>query len=204
MRKVLVIAACIFFAKGLHAQSTISIGPTVGFGHSWISNSGVDNKFNPMYNAGLSFIYSTQTHWGFGVDAKYSAEGAKANVEGGTTEINANYIRVPLKAIYFFNKNGNAIRPKVSLGPTFGFLVGDNEAKDALKSFDIGGQLSAGANFRVSPKTWLNADLSYYHGFTEVAENSDSRNRNIGVNVSLMTWAKRMACSASLTAACSS
>ena len=155
---------------------TFSIGPTGGFGHSWITNSAGDSKFNPAWNAGIAAVYSTNSHWGIGADVKYSAEGNKVEELGITNTINTNYVRVPLKAIYFFGKQGDLVRPKISAGPTFGFLTDASEAtsdegvkvktdiSDNIKGFDFGVNAAAGLNFKVAQRTWLNTDVAYYRG----------------------------------------
>ena len=129
MKKLTIAVAAILvisvFSK-LNAQ-TFSIGPTGGFGHSWIHNSGGDAKFNPMWNAGIAFMYSTKTNFGIGADVKYSAEGNKASISGVNQSVNTNYIRVPLKLTYFAGKYGSAVRPKIYVGPSFGFLTSANE-----------------------------------------------------------------------------
>lgn len=185
------------------AQQNVSFGPTVGFGHSWLSGVNGDQKFHPSFNVGASLVYSPSTHWGFGADLKYAREGAKraasANDNAPTTSINLDYLRLPLKAYYFFGNYGDAVRPKVALGPTLGFMLGakstydDNnhetttDVKDGYKTFDIGLQGSAGVNIRVARNTWLNTDLTYYHGLADIrkAANNSIYNRNIGVNVGL-------------------
>ena len=106
MKKVMIIVATLGIGIISKAQ-TFSIGPTVGFGHSWITNSAGDSKFNPAWNAGIAAVYSTNSHWGIGADVKYSAEGNKVEQLGITNTINTNYVRVPLKAIYFFGKQGD-------------------------------------------------------------------------------------------------
>ena len=132
--RIVAILVSEYFFK-INAQ-TFSIGPTGGFGHSWIHNSDGDTKFNPAWNAGLSFIYSTKSSFGIGADVKYSAEGNKRDFQTTgpadgpidvTGTINANYIRVPLKLIYFGANNDNAVRPKIYAGPSFGFLTSANE-----------------------------------------------------------------------------
>ena len=152
MKKLTIAVAAILvmsvFSK-LSAQ-TFSIGPTGGFGHSWINNTNGDAKFNPAWNAGISFMYSTKTNFGIGADVKYSAEGNKAIVSGVNNVIDANYIRVPVKLAYFAGKYGSAVRPKIYVGPSFGFLSSANSTttvsnvkvkqilKIIMKNFDFG------------------------------------------------------------------
>lgn len=130
MKKITLTIALITTVFILHAQ-IISIGPTAGFGHSWITKQDDDNKFNTAWNAGLSLIYSTKSHFVLGADIKYSTEGNKNKYKTPgpadglidvTNAINANYIRIPFKLIYFFGKYGSSIQPKIYAGPDFGFF----------------------------------------------------------------------------------
>ena len=199
MKRVMIIAAIMGIGFISKAQ-TVSFGPTGGFGHSWISNSAGDTKFNPAWNAGVSVVYSSLNHFGFGADVKYSAEGNKIEQAGITNAINTNYVRVPLKAIYFFGKESDVVRPKISAGPTFGFLTDASEvttnegvkvktdATDNIKGFDFGLNAAAGLNFKLAQRTWLNTDLAYYQGLTDITKNTNTtrRNANVGVNVGLL------------------
>ncbi|MGN6618341.1 MAG: porin family protein [Ilyomonas sp.] len=204
MKKMAIVLTALVMGATAKAQN-VSLGPTVGFGHSWMSNMNGDAAFHPSFNVGASLVYSSNQHLGFGADVKYSREGAKfKNVAGDVANtqhtINTDYLRVPLKVIYFFNDFGNPIRPKISVGPTFGFLLSGKsvyeannatvktDIKDDLKSFDFGLQGSAGINFRLARNTWLNTDVSYYQGLTDVYKNNPgeaSHKGNIGVNVGL-------------------
>jgi outer membrane protein W len=204
MKRAMIIVAILGIGFMSKAQ-TFSIGPTGGFGHSWITNSTGDNKFNPAWNAGLSFIYSTRSNFGVGADVKYSAEGNKSTKSGITTNINANYVRVPVKLIYFFGKEGSVVRPKISAGPSFGFLTDANETSsvsgvkvktdinDDIKSFDFGVTAAAGLNFRLAQRTWLNTDLAFYQGLTDMTKNNNStqHNGNVGVNVGLLVGLRK-------------
>ena len=208
MKKAMIIVAILGITMASKAQR-ISFGPTAGFGHSWITNTEADGKFNPAWNAGVSLVYSTLTHWGIGADIKFSAEGNKIeNTVPGpadgpvdvTNTVNANYVRVPVKLIYFFGKNGNAVRPKIYAGPSFGFLTGGQivteyegedvkaDTKDAIKNFDFGVTAAAGLNFRVAQRTWLNTDLAFYQGLSNITKNEGrtQHNGNVGVNVGLL------------------
>ena len=202
MKKLTIAIAAVLvmsvFSK-LNAQ-TFSIGPTGSFGHSWINNASGDTKFNPMWSAGLSMLYSTKSSFGLGADVKYSALGSKNSVSGIDNVTNANYIQVPIKLTYFAGKYGSAIRPKIYVGPSFGFLTSANETstvsnvkvktdiKDDLKNFDFGVTAGAGLNFRLASKTWLNTDLGYYQGLSDMTKNDNKtlHNGSLGVNVGLL------------------
>jgi outer membrane protein W len=199
MKKAIIIVAILGIGLVSKAQ-TFSIGPTAGFGHSWISNTNGDGKFNPAWNAGVSLIYSTQSNFGIGADIKYSAEGNKIEKPDVTHVINTNYVRVPVKLIYFFGRPGSAVRPKISAGPTFGFLTSASEATtisdekvktditDNVRNFDFGVNAAAGVNFRIAQRTWLNTDLAFYQGLTDINKNNGrtQHNGNLGVNVGLL------------------
>ena len=210
MKKMFSLAAIVFAASTLNAQ-TLSFGPTVGFGHSWLRNAndlpdGTSRDFHPSYNLGAKLVYSFVSHWGVSADLKFSGEGGQFTTDATDVETTyrLNYVRLPIQGIYFFNKLGDNVRPKVSLGPSFGFLVGgkgktkDNgevtseaDAKDFAKTFDLGLNAAVGANFKLMGNKWLNADITYAHGFSGVLDadidNSDNfKNNGIGFNVGIL------------------
>jgi len=188
----LIISGSVCFTAS--AQSKFSLGPNAGVGGSWISNS-TNSKTKLAGNAGLALVYSAAEHFGIGLDAKYSFEGGISESTDAKTTVDLNYFRLPLKAIYFFNDYGDKVRPKVYVGPSFGFLTGGKteivvgnasttvDSKDYYKSFDFGVTAGAGVNVRLVKNTWFNADLSYLHGISEIIKDSDAHNRNLQVNV---------------------
>lgn len=202
MKTMVSVLVFFFSVTALHSQN-LSLGPTAGFGHSWLSvkNTAYDNEFYPGYNVGAKLVYSTKTNWGFSADVKFSGEGGKMTTDilGSEYEYayRATYIRIPVQAIYFLGKLGDAVRPKISLGPSLGFLVGGEttqkengtetgsiKTKDIFDGFDAGLNGAVGANFRLGGGKWLNTDLTYYHGLTNVsAAGPSTHNRNLGINV---------------------
>ena len=193
--------AIISFATAINAQN-LSLGPTAGFGHAWATTSGIeaDKQFHGAYNIGGKLVYSFMSHWGVSADVKFSGEGVNiGNDQDDKIVIRANYLRIPLQGIYFFGDYGQAVRPKISLGPSFGFLTGgktklyedgevvnEGKTKDVLDGFDFGLTGAVGANFRIAEATWLNADIAYYHGLTNTAKSGEFKNRNIGINIGVL------------------
>jgi len=183
----------------------VSIGPSAGVGLSWISldESGFDQQSHVLWNAGATFVYSTESHFGFGADLKFSQEGYKISYQVSEvtyeSNVNMNYLRLPLRFIYFFGDYGNAIRPKIFIGPTPGILLSAKsntdpgasvDAKNTFNSFDLGIHAGAGINFRLAERVWLNTDVTYYHGLLDATDddvNGDENNfnRNLGLNVGL-------------------
>jgi hypothetical protein len=195
MKKVLlVIMISMGFSLVTSAQSKFSIGPNAGIGTSWLDNT-PNRKSKLAGNAGISMVYSAAEHFGIGLDAKYSFEGGKYSIGNQTVTADLNYFRVPLKAIYFFGTYGNRVRPKVYVGPSFGFLTGGKttievpnissivrESKDIYKTFDLGVTAGAGLNIRMVKNTWFNADINYLHGISDLTS-AEEHNRNLGINV---------------------
>jgi hypothetical protein len=166
-------------------QSRLSIGFMGGFGHSFIMPY-QNYTFNSSWEAGLSSTYSDWAHWGLGFDITYSSEGSRLRISDQTYKTQLDYIRVPMRAIYFFKTYADDFRPKITLGPTLGFLVNEVNSTGA-SSFDLGGSLSVGFNYRLMRAVWLTADADYYQGFLDVySDNSlTEMNGNVRINLGL-------------------
>lgn len=174
-----------------NAQSRFSLGPQAGFGGSTISNIN-NSSYKAAGNAGLSLVYSVVEHFGLGVDLKYSFEGGQAENNNIETDYDLDYVRIPLKAIFFFNNYGDRLRPKIAIGPSIGFLtraersINNSDAvdiKSSLNTTDFGVHAGAGLHYRLVKNTWFNADLTYMHGLSEVSKSADWSNRNLQLNV---------------------
>ncbi|HQW56442.1 MAG TPA: porin family protein [Saprospiraceae bacterium] len=190
----------LFFATSfqlVNAQNNIALGPIVGIGLSKIGGGDVDKentKFLPSYDFGASVIFSTQANWGIGADFLYSAEGTRAEDGGVKFDTKIDYVRVPLRFIYFFGDWDKTIRPKIFVGPTFGFLVKakseDQDIKDVVNSFDLGAHIGAGVNIKIAEQVWLNTDVTYTHGITQLYKTDlfdiKASNRRIGLNVGVL------------------
>ncbi len=192
--KKLVILGCFLLANTFaYSQdaltpktSKFSIGPTVGFGHSYIMP--YHSEFFPSWNVGLTSTYAPYEHFGIGLDVRYSAEGARLKIEDGTRTSEINYIRVPVKAIIFFRSYEDDFRPKLTVGPSFGFMVSESDPYDAkVWPFDAGVNASLGFNYRLKSAIWLNTDINFYQGLTDVRKESgvQERNGNIGLNLGI-------------------
>lgn len=185
---VLLISAGVGFSA--QAQSKFSFGPTVGLGYTTVSNL-TNTKFKLGADAGFSLVYSAVEHFGVGMDVKYSVEGAKWTPTDN--EWTLNYIRIPLKAIYFFGKYGSNLRPKIYAGPSFGILtsskINNVDVKSQTTSFDVALLGGAGLNYRLVKNTWLNTDISYANGLTKLTNstppNGDNKNRSLKLNIGI-------------------
>ncbi|MBC8172830.1 MAG: PorT family protein [Chitinophagales bacterium] len=195
--KIVGMTLCAGFLYFSAAAQTISLGPIGSFGGSWVSvsdSSGADKLFHPAWSVGLTLIYSPSEHWGFGLDARYSREGStfKHQISGTEVEttLNLAYVRIPLKAIYFFKEYGDPVRPKLFAGPSFGLLASaeaeDFDQTSFYNALDIGLIIGGGVNIRLAEAIWLNTDLAYYQGLMDISNDDIGlTENNLNSNVSL-------------------
>jgi outer membrane protein W len=199
MKKILMIVVAILTFAAAFAQEnpekknkTLSIGPSVGFGHTGIRNTSGTDIFKPSWSAGLIFNYSSLKHLGFSADVLWSMEGGRVESAGSTNDLTLQYIRIPLKAVYYFGGFEDNFRPKITVGPSMGFLidgVSDTDVEGGSKvnvksfyeKFDIGLNASIGFNLKLVRNIWLNTDFNYYTGLTAIRGNQ--YNSNFGVKV---------------------
>jgi hypothetical protein len=190
MKKSILLGCVLFMsifaaAQDLPKTSKFSIGPSFGFGHAYLTP--YNCEFFPTWSAGIISVYAPVQWFGLGVDVRYSSEGSRTKVQdSGTRTTVLNYVRVPVKAIFFFGDVEDDFRPKVSVGPSFGFLVSETDPYDAkVWPFDAGVNASLGFNYRLKEAIWLNTDINFYQGLTDVRRESgvQERNANIGLNL---------------------
>lgn len=203
------------------AQKYISFGPVIGFDHSGVTNGtmkdavNVKSNFNPTFHAGFGLIYAKHANWGFGGELLFSKEGFKKEItdkrfgEGYEETNSVGYIRVPLRAYYFFGKYKQKVRPKIYAGPSFGVKIMDDHKMEGIdgkaippltdmnrtsefNTFDLGLQAGVGVNVTLSRAIWLNLDLNYYQGLLDaVGDNSVYKtgynmNQNLGFQAGLL------------------
>ena len=208
MKKLLLISGVLLSVSIVNAQ--FSIGPSAGFGHSWYVNDEVDEpatleyQFHPHMNAGIELLYSCPGAIAISAAFKYSGEGATYTYESSGTTIKtktrASYLRIPLQVVYHFGDAMNTVRPRISAGPSFGFLTGgkaetfvdgtsnlEQKAKDFLESFDFGINTSAGVSFKVGQRSVMSVVANYYHGLSNMYKGTDFdvEGRNLGINLGL-------------------
>ncbi|HOY14376.1 MAG TPA: porin family protein [Saprospiraceae bacterium] len=184
--------ACLitFFGFGLNAQSNdnFSLGPKIGINFANVNSENTDINTGLVF--GITSTYSLNEMSGIGVDLLYSQQGFKS----GNSSVDLNYVKVPVLYKFFFNKLGDAFRPRLELGLSPGFLLtaktNDVDVKPAYNSFDIGAMGGLGFNYRVGSRLWLNVDLRADLGLTNLSNTNvlglnDLKNRTIGFNIGL-------------------
>lgn len=191
------IAVALFFLLAGNAfaqRENISIGPMIGGTYATLANfDKAAPTLKPGYKLGFSggvFInYSIREHFGLTANVLYSRMGVKLE---GTQNINLDYIQVPVLATYYFGNDlgKGAIRPKVFIGPSVSFLVGNNAlVTDNFKTVDIGATVGAGVNIGLPKQHWINIDARFNRGFSKVYGkdapqlNQDARNQSFSLLV---------------------
>lgn len=189
--KYFAFVSLIFFGVSTAVAQTTSFGPMLGTNITTLSN--IPNAKN---TAGLSiggfFNQSVNEHFGINVKALFSQFGTA--YENSTVKNRLNYFQVPVSAVYYLGNSGNRLRPKVFAGLYGASLTNSDENNDNsivvngqtdYKSFDAGGQLGLGFNYRVRPRSWLNVEVGYTQGFVGVSEFQGDNLRNQGYNVNV-------------------
>jgi hypothetical protein len=196
MKKVLFtlfIAAAVSFTEGI-AQENVSIGPIVGANFSKLAGNTIYNDWKTGATAGIFINYSGENRFGVNGQLLYSRIGGES--PNGASKGHLDYIQIPIMGTYYLNGRGNKLRPKVMLGPYIGFLAkATNESGVSInpegtnrpyKGVDAGAAMGLGFNYSIGRKIWLNADLRYNLGLTQVMNVIDDvHNRSWGINVGL-------------------
>lgn len=189
------------------SEQFFTFGPRAGLNISNFSGAD-DSETKAGLLAGGFLVYSFQEHFGVSVDALYSVEGAQftERITANNTTIKIdndyalNYLRLPVQANVFFGEFGNRLRPKITLGPSVGFLLSaknnfksvttdgnggsvtledKDDVKSDFKGIDFGAIVGAGLNYRLTDAVWWNLDLRYYLGATNIDDdNNNSGNNN--------------------------
>lgn len=188
MKKLILAFGLILAVNSLFAQTTTSIGPMIGFNSSVYKGDIATEKWkSPDLNVGLFLNHSKNETFGLRLEALYSSMGTAYTNSSET--VKAGYIQVPVYGVAYLGKKGTAVRPKLMAGPYVGFLtnVGGTKVnlnKDDYNKVDFGLKGAAGVNFRLTREVWLNTDLYYGVGLTDLYKSdTDVFNHSWGLNV---------------------
>lgn len=167
---------------------TLSIGPVIGVNSSSVSEAENGERLMGL-SAGIFANYSINEKIGLNIKALFSQMGIASSVSDDKFRLN--YVQIPLSGVYFFGETGDKFRPKVFLGPYVGILLGakngDVDIKESFKSVDFGGQAGLGFNYSLKERTWLNVDLSYMAGFSNIFDTEiiEGKNNALSLNIGL-------------------
>ena len=199
-RTILFIALFIFIINSVSAQMTF--GPKVGlnlskenYGEKLIDD---DIDFRAGLNVGFFGKYKIKEKLDIQAELLYSQQGYKDNVPiiyiGGYGirdgyKILSHYLNIPVLLKYYVYKGFY-----IEAGPQLGFCFGarlQHDEKGIDEIFDMDRKLidfsvAGGVGIDISSKLSINA--RYNHGFTEIAPESDFKNRVIQISLSYNLW----------------
>ncbi len=192
LKKIMLLSALLFVNSKIVTAQSLSVGPIVGANLATI-NSLPNTKSIAGISGGGFANYSVDEHLGIGAKILYSQLGTAFS--NSSKVVKLHYIQIPLSAIYYFGDNGNEFRPKVYAGPYLGTLL---KAKDengneilrpdgthAYNTFDLGGQVGLGFNYRIMPSTWINFDAGFAKSFTDVSKNNSNSYHNVAFSLNV-------------------
>ena len=191
MKKLVVMVGMLALGSiSAQTNSKLWIGPSVGVGHTYFVPYNNDVEFQPQYSVGLTTCYSFDDYWGITGSALYSSEGRLMDDGRKRSDIRLDYIRIPVRGIFFFAGMDEAVRPKISVGPSLGILVNEDGTTVGQKaeSADFGVNATGGFDIKVNDDVSITAEVSYYQGFIKNRPNYDKKeyNGNVGINVGLL------------------
>jgi hypothetical protein len=185
MKKAILIVLMTAAAICLNAQDArFTLGSKFSYGHSYLMPYS-NNVFHSSWAAGLAMEYRTGERLAFGADILYSSEGAKLKSGDLTASTELDYLRVPLRVLYYFGDSDKDFRARIFGGPTPGILFAENTG---YKDFDLGLNAGLGMSYRLMDDFWITADADYYHGLmdTNPASTVNEKNGNIRIDLGLM------------------
>jgi len=190
MRKTIISIFTLLMYISAFGQN-FSIGPMVGLNVSNLSGDIENTTFKAGFAGGVFANYSITTDFGLTGQVLYSQQGANIELAGVEQKIKLDYLQIPILGAYYFGKD--KFRPKVMLGPQFGFLLSakDKDGSDIdpngaiYETNDLSAVLGAGFNYNIAPKIWLNADVRYNYGISNISKlgGDELRNQHFAVMV---------------------
>ncbi|MDI1255889.1 MAG: porin family protein [Flavobacterium sp.] len=198
MKKLFIAVGVFFGLTTVNAQSkgAVEFGVNVGYNFSTIGTDDGDFDTGEGFNVGFAADYFFNSSWSLKGKLIYDQKGYDNDyITDGTndypTDININYLTVPVMANWHFGKKKNWY---LNFGPYVGFLLSakdtalDTDLKYAFKSTDFGISYGVGVKIPVSNQAKISIELEEADGLSNVLKGTsyDTRNKrgsiNVGVN----------------------
>ena len=177
--------------------------PQFSFLQNKDDNNNVNYSRKATFNAsfGLGADYGFNNHFGVGIDALYSLQGQRYNLNNMEYNQKVDYLKVP---VYFtYNSDASkAISFIGKIGPQVSFVTGsklngnktDQDTKNRYNTATFGGVAVAGAQYKIATQVFLttaarsdydftNAEDDKYSGYTP--GRTKTYNSTIGLEVGL-------------------
>ncbi len=218
MKKILLVSISIITVSlAANAQKGWAIGDRAMIGHSWTVGNSPDKakyKFHPSFQLGRQAVYNFSDNTGIGFGTYFSSEGVSFDLDNtdAVTRSRANYIRIPVFASFTFGDAYKKMRPRLTVGPSVGFLVGgkslvENDdrfigirtTKSMDTKIDAGINTSLGLSYKIAEGVMLNHDINYYHGLVEQKPNTGAvpgaasfTQRSLGISMGMLITGNAM------------
>lgn len=186
MKKILL--GLLFFGAGLSAQTkgNVEFGVNVGYNSSFISLGEESSDSGNGVNVGFSADYYFSDRWSIKAkliydqkgynNARFSPDSYDPNYSSYNTNINANYLTVPLMANWHFGSKRNWY---LNFGPYAGFLLnakettGGVDVSEAFKSNDFGFAYGIGVKVPLNQKLKIFFEFDGQSGFSDISANDN-------------------------------
>lgn len=123
MKKIIILAICLFTAAAVHAQSPIRFGVKAGLNLPNIikgdGNNDYNTKVNPGFNAGITLDIMLIKGLAFTPELLYSTKGYKLETSWGEFKQTTHFVDIPLLAT--INVGGSGLN--LVVGPQVSFLT---------------------------------------------------------------------------------
>jgi opacity protein-like surface antigen len=198
-RSALVAGLSLF--SGAASALDFGAGPLFGvnLANSSYEPTGADNEIYTRFAFGARAEFGVTSPFSLLLEPQYLQRGVvqKANTPGVSlkSEVRLNYLELPILAkAKFGSMKAHAY---AFAGPSLGlFLNGEAELggqtmeADSTSTLNVSGDIGVGASYQVQEFIYVNADVRYSHGFTDVVDDSeddvDWMNRDIRIQLCVL------------------
>ncbi|ALM21961.1 hypothetical protein JCM19294_197 [Nonlabens tegetincola] len=180
MKKLLVSFAVFFCVSIIATAQEFSYGLLGGVNISKINNVGggelEDNAVS--FHAGLNGLFTFDDRWSAETSILYSREGETFEIGNTESEINLDFINIPLHVRYRVWNNLT-----VHAGPQVGFLLNATQSVAGGNEVDIDDEVTVDSNLSVSlglgydfPELGLFLKANFAEGVTDLFDNEEFKN----------------------------
>ena len=153
-------------------KGDVEFGVNVGYNSSNITNGGLNADAGSGFNAGVAADYYFSDRWSMKGKLIYDQKGwDNDNLGNGKTNINLDYLTVPVMANWHFGSKRNWY---LNFGPYVGFLMSAEDSKngidlkDTFNTTDFGLAFGIGVKIPVSDKLKISLEYDGQSGFSDV------------------------------------
>lgn len=206
---IIVLTAALELQSQTHYSANISVGVKGGVDLSQVTfTPSVRQKFAMGMNAGMTFRYIEENHFGLITEVNFEQRGWSENFETYPYKYSRtlNYIQIPFLAHIYFGKRGKFF---FNAGPEVGFMIGESTSANfdynniaAIKDFplrttyqyqmaaenkiDYGISAGLGGEFNISKRNSIYLEGRFYYGLGNVLKSGRTENFRGSNSMSIM------------------